>query len=75
MYKIEELKTITDEDIIYKILVSWKVNEKIELDGYYEYNEELSLYFFGYSLSDNDGDIIRQIYKCSEKSIIFYLKK
>lgn len=31
-------------------------------------------YFFGHSLSDNDGDLIKNIYENSQKVIIFYMK-
>lgn len=37
-------------------------------------NEKAIAYFFGHSLSNNDGDLINDIYKNSHKIIIFYLK-
>ena len=36
---------------------------------------EATTYFFGHSLSNTDGDIIRNIYDNSEKIIVFYLNK
>ena len=36
---------------------------------------EATTYFLGHSLSNTDGDIIRNIYDNSEKIIVFYLNK
>jgi len=43
----------------------------------FQYNNKVknmaNTYFFGHSLSNTDGDLIRQIYKYSNKIFIFYL--
>lgn len=58
-----------------------KHTDVIKWDRFGEYHSlsdpirDACTYFFGHSLSNTDGDIIRNIYDNSEKIVVFYLNK
>lgn len=71
------IKDANEEDIytIYFKKYFQRIQKHTDLIDWkrFMYEEETKTYFFGHSLSYTDGDIIRKIYKFSDKIIIFYM--